>query len=39
MDNDVEIPWGTGVEEWWDLSYPLESCPGVSGIAAKSLAE
>jgi len=33
-----DLPWGVGVEVWWDSSFPPESCPGIGGTTAQSLA-
>jgi len=34
-----DLPWGVGVEVWWDTAYPADSCPGIGGTTAKSLHE
>jgi branched-chain amino acid transport system substrate-binding protein len=34
-----DLPWGVGVEVWWDTAYPSNSCPGIGGTSAKSLGE
>jgi branched-chain amino acid transport system substrate-binding protein len=34
-----DLPWGVGVEVWWDKAYPPDSCPGIGGTTAKSLYE
>ena len=34
-----DLPWGVGVEVWWDSSYPPDSCPGIGGTTAMSLTE
>jgi len=34
-----DLPWGVGVEVWWDSTFPPESCPGIGGTTAATLAE
>jgi len=34
-----DLPWGVGVEVWWDSSYPAESCPGIGGTNAQTLTD
>lgn len=34
-----DLPWGVGVEVWWDPTFPPESCPGIGGTTAATLAE
>jgi len=34
-----DLPWGVGVEVWWDSSFPPDACPGIGGTTAKSLTE
>jgi branched-chain amino acid transport system substrate-binding protein len=34
-----DLPWGVGVEVWWDSSFPAGSCPGIGGTTAQSLAD
>jgi branched-chain amino acid transport system substrate-binding protein len=33
------LPWGVGVEVWWDRVYPADSCPGIGSTTAESLTQ
>jgi branched-chain amino acid transport system substrate-binding protein len=34
-----DLPWGVGVEVWWDRVYPAQMCPGIGGTTAESLTQ
>jgi branched-chain amino acid transport system substrate-binding protein len=34
-----DLPWGVGVEVWWDRVYPADSCPGIGNTTAESLTQ
>jgi len=34
-----DLPWGVGVEVWWDSSFPPDACPGIGDTTAATLTE